>query len=156
MLLPLSRAGAAQDAEALHPAVLASARGGDIGLLRGKHAVVVEDEGVTQMQLRRILSRAGLRVVGSATSGEEAVRIVLREQPDLVLMDITMPGAINGLEATRRILREFSTCVVMVTAYSEHREEADSIGASGYVVKPVSSDTLLPEMERAWHQFHRR
>ncbi len=122
--------------------------------LQGRTAIIVEDEGITQMQVRRILSRAGLRVLASAISGEEGVRTVLREHPDLVLMDINMPGAFDGLEATRRILHEFPTCVVMVTAYSEHREEADSIGASGYVVKPVNSDTLLLEMARAWHKFH--
>ena len=71
-------------------------------VLAGKSVVVVEDEGITQMQLRRILRNAGLKVVGSATNGAEGVEVVLRERPDLVLMDIRMPGSFDGLEAARQ------------------------------------------------------
>ena len=87
--------------------------------LKGKRVVVVEDEGVTQVQLRKILTREGLNVVGSAKSGAEGVEAVLREKPDLVLMDIRMPGEYDGLEAARRILEEQSVCIVMLTAFSD-------------------------------------
>src|SRR5689334_15170263 len=73
-------------------------------ILKGKRVVIVEDEGITQMQLRKILTPAGITVVGAAISGPEGVEIVLREKPDLVLMDIRMPGEYDGLEAARRIL----------------------------------------------------
>src|SRR5438552_3254177 len=59
--------------------------------LEGKRVVICEDEAVTQMQLRRALSRAGLDIVGIATNGKEAVDTTLRERPDIVLMDIRMP-----------------------------------------------------------------
>ena len=68
------------------------------------------------MHLRKLLTKAGLTVVGYALRGEEGVATVLRERPDLVLMDITMPGEMDGLEAARRILAEFPTCITMVTA----------------------------------------
>src|SRR5689334_20722321 len=71
--------------------------------LTGKTVIIVEDEGITQMQLRRTLKTAGLVVVGSATSGEKGVEAVLKNRPDMVLMDIQMPGAYDGLEAARRI-----------------------------------------------------
>ncbi len=122
------------------------------GVLSGKRVIVVEDEGVTQMQLRRLLALAGLVVAGTAGSGPEGVDLALRERPDLVLMDIRMPGEYDGLEAARRILAEQSVCVVMLTAFSEeaYRERAKEIGASGYVLKPVSHMTLLPQLEEAY------
>ncbi len=58
------------------------------------------------MQMRRLLKRAGLTVDASAVNGEQGVEAVLRERPDLVLMDIRKPGRIDGLEAARRFLAE--------------------------------------------------
>jgi response regulator NasT len=126
---------------------------GSVTGLAGKRVVIVEDEGVTQMQLHRVLKMAGLTVAGFAVTGEQAVEVTLREKPDIVLMDIQMPGAMNGLEAAEAILRTTRTCVVMLTAYSEHRERAEAIGASGYVLKPVDSYSLVPELVRAWRRF---
>jgi CheY-like chemotaxis protein len=124
-------------------------------LLKGKRVVVVEDEGVTQLQLRKILAREGLTVVGAAMSGPEGVAIVQREKPDLVLMDIRMPGEFDGLEAARRILSEKSVCVVMLTAFSDdgYRDRARQIGVCGYVTKPIDRDTLLPQVEAAYKSW---
>ncbi len=124
-------------------------------VLAGKRVVIVEDEGITQLQLRKILTREGLNVVGAAMSGSEGVAVILREQPDLVLMDIQMPGAYDGLEAARRILAERSVCIVMLTAFSDerYRDQARQVGACGYVVKPVDKETLLPQLEAAFKAY---
>jgi YesN/AraC family two-component response regulator len=124
-------------------------------ILAGKRAVVVEDEGITQMQLRRMLRHAGLVVVGSATTGDEAVDIVLKQRPDIVLMDIRMPGPIDGLEAARRILSEYSVCIIMLTAFSEdeYLQRAQKIHVCGYVLKPVTTDVLIPRIEEAMGDF---
>ena len=124
--------------------------------IAGKRVVIVEDEGIIQMQLRRMLKTAGLTVLASATSGAEGVEVVLRERPDLVLMDISMPGSVDGLEAARRILSEYPVCIVMVTAFSdeEYRKQAEDIHASGYVVKPVVAESLIPQLEGALRKFH--
>jgi len=124
--------------------------------LPGLRVVICEDEGVTQMQLRRALTRAGMAIAGIATNGQEAVEVVLRERPDLVLMDIRMP-VMDGLEATRRILESFDTCVVMLTAFSSdsHQMQARDIGASGYVVKPITSDVLLPLIREALWRYRK-
>ncbi len=123
--------------------------------LMGKRVLVVEDEGITQIQIRKALTRAGLVVVGSAGSGPEGVALALQEQPDIVLMDIRMPGEYDDLEAARRILTTRAVCIVMLTAFtgSEHRDQAQEIGVSGYVVKPVTTAGLLPDVLDAWQNF---
>jgi two-component system, response regulator PdtaR len=124
-------------------------------VLAGKRIVICEDEGITMMQLRKALTRAGLIVVGIAGDGQDATEIVLREKPDIVLMDITMPG-MDGLEATRRIMAETSTCVVMLTANTdaERMEKAREYGAAGFVAKPITADLLLPALQQALHMFY--
>ncbi len=125
--------------------------------LKGKRAVVVEDQGVTQLQLRKILRSEGLDVVGVASNGREAVDLVLASKPDVVLMDIRMP-VMDGLEATRLILQKLRVCVVMLTAYSEkeHQEQAQQAGACGYVLKPVTTETLVPQIRAALDVFNHR
>lgn len=123
--------------------------------LAGKRVVIVEDEGITQMQLRHILSHAGLNVVGSARDGRQGVETVLRERPDLVLMDIRMP-VMDGLEATRQILDVYRVCVVILTAFSdeEYWEAATGMGVCGYVLKPVHAEGLLPKLASVFQLYH--
>lgn len=123
--------------------------------LRGRRGVIVEDEGLTQLQLKKILRSVGVQVVGIAGNGQEAVEIVLRERPDFVLMDIKMP-IMDGLAASERILAEYSTCIVMLTAFSEeeYRRKAQTLGACGYILKPITSETLVPELTEAVRRFY--
>jgi two-component system, response regulator PdtaR len=125
-------------------------------ILRGKRVVIVEDEGITQMQLRKICLLAGMQVAGIASDGLEGVRKVLETRPDMVLMDIKMP-VMDGLDAAALILRDFNVCVVMLTAYdiAELKQRAEAAGAGGYVLKPVSSTSLIPQMEVAYRSFYR-
>ncbi len=148
--------GNADGSPALSAAPAAQSVGADVSL-DGKRIMICEDEGVTQLQLRRALSRAGLDVIGVAINGRQGLEIALRERPDIVLMDIHMP-IMDGLEAARRILETFSVCVVMLTAFSdeEYLEKAQSIGTSGYILKPVTSDTLLPQLRRGYAAFLNR
>jgi YesN/AraC family two-component response regulator len=119
--------------------------------LAGKRIVTVEDEGITQLQLRKALTVAGLIVVGQAMNGEEAIELVRREKPDLVTMDINMP-VMDGLEATRQIMAEEETCVVILTSYNdeEHRHQALEAHACGYALKPISSDSLITALEHSY------
>ena len=130
----------------------------EMSTLAGKRVIIVEDEGITQIQLRQILTRARLMVIGSATNGPEGVEMVARETPDLVLMDIRMPGEYDGLEAARRILAEQTVCVVMLTAFNDddYKAQARQIGTCGYVVKPIDRDTLLPQLEAAYKQWKKQ
>ncbi len=122
--------------------------------LAGKRAVIIEDEGFNILIYRKMLNYYGLRIVGEACNGFDAVAVVLRERPDIVLMDIEMP-LMNGLEASARILAAYPVCIVLVTAYpySVVGERAKEIGISGYVQKPVDKDSLLWELQTAYHAF---
>ena len=124
--------------------------------LAGKRVVIVEDEGLTLLQIRRVLVSAGMTIVGTAINGAEGIEVVLRERPDLVMMDVRMP-VLDGIQAAQKILDVYEVCIVMVTAFSDetYRRESDKIGACGYVVKPISGDTLLPELQALMAQFHR-
>jgi two-component system, response regulator PdtaR len=126
--------------------------------LSGKRVVIVEDEAITQMQLRKILRQNGMVVVHSALNGLEGVTVTLTERPDLVLMDIRLPGDIDGLEAVRRILAQLSVCVVILTAVpnEEFQEQARAIGACGYIIKPIDRDTLFPQLQAAVNAFEKR
>jgi AmiR/NasT family two-component response regulator len=123
--------------------------------LTGKRIVICEDEGITVMQLERALTRAGLVVAGKSGNGNDCVEMVLREKPDIVLMDIVMPGQ-SGLEATREILASFPTCIIMLTANSdeEHMAEARDLGAAGFIPKPVTAEHLLPALKQALQMFY--
>ena len=109
--------------------------------------LVVDDEELVRTGLRLILdSEPDLDVVGTASDGRQAVAEVRRLCPDVVLMDIRMPG-LDGLEATRRILTEpdVPPCkVVILTTFDvdEHVYEALRAGASGFLLKDVPADQL--------------
>ncbi len=125
--------------------------------LKGKRVVICEDEGMAQMQFRRTLERAGLQVVGQATNGPQAVAIVLKERPDIVLMDLFMPE-MDGLEASRQILATYSVCIILLTGHDKEsvENELKDIGISGYLSKPVLSAALMSTLPAALEQFCRR
>ena len=123
--------------------------------LAGKRIVTVEDEGITQLQLHKTLTLAGLIVVGQARNGVEGIELILREKPDIATMDINMP-IMDGLEATRQIMQEDGPCVVILTSYNdeEHRDRAVEVRACGYALKPFSSDGLLLALEQSYQRHH--
>lgn len=108
--------------------------------------LLADDHQLVRTGLRHILSSArDVEIVGEAASGEEAVQLVRELAPDLVLMDVNMPG-IGGIEATRRIRRaQPKTQVVAVTVHVDtpFPEQLHDAGALGYVTKGCPSDELL-------------
>jgi len=106
--------------------------------------LVVDDSLIMQKKISGILTELGHRVVGTAASGKEAVELYQERLPDLVSMDITMPG-MDGIETTKMILEAFpSAVIIMVTSHGQESMvlAALNAGAKGYVLKPIVKDRL--------------
>jgi DNA-binding NarL/FixJ family response regulator len=108
--------------------------------------LIADDHEVVRIGLASLLdAQPGLSVVASAASGDESVRLARRHRPDVVVMDIRMPGG-SGIEACRTITTELEgTPVIMLTSHADSEALFDAIdaGASGYVLKRVGSSDLV-------------
>ncbi len=108
--------------------------------------VIVDDHPLVRRGLCELFAAEGdIDVVDAVGDGDEAVRSVLAQHPDVVLMDVSMPD-IDGIEATRRVLAvRPETRVVMLTSFAEHERviEALDSGAIGYILKDAESDELV-------------
>ena len=113
--------------------------------------LIVDDHEVVREGLRLSLSRAPhIRVIGEAADGETAVGLVERRKPDVVIMDVRMPG-MDGLEATRQIVKQTpETAVLIFTAFSERAllDRALDSGAKGYILKEAPHEDLLRAIDR--------
>jgi DNA-binding NarL/FixJ family response regulator len=128
------------------PAVEPGAAAGSI------RVVVVDDHDIFRSGLVRLLSdEEGIEVVEQAADGERAVRVVARETPDVVLMDLRLPG-ISGVEATRRILERVpDTNVLVLTISDAERDVTDAIqaGARGYLLKESTLEEIMSGIRSA-------
>lgn len=123
----------------------------------GYRIVIGDDESIIRMDLCEMLEDAGHTVVGEAADGLEALELVRREKPDIVLLDIKMPR-LDGIHAARMIGHEGLAPVLLLTAYSQEDmvDKAKDSGVLGYLVKPVSPVNLFPAIEIAMAQFSRQ
>jgi DNA-binding NarL/FixJ family response regulator len=113
--------------------------------------VIVDDHDLFRNGLRNLLEREGVQIVGEAAAGQEALRIVRDLAPDVVVMDLNMPG-MGGVEATRHISSIAPlTRVVMLTISDEDNDVIDAIlaGACGYLLKDSSIDELMAGIRAA-------
>src|SRR3954470_17160847 len=116
--------------------------------------VIAEDEAIIRMDLRETLEEEGYVVVGETGRGDQAVELVRDLQPDLVILDVKMPG-IDGLEAAAIINAERLCGVLILTAFSQREviEQARDSGALAYLVKPYQKSDLIPAIEVAIGRF---
>ncbi|PJF31301.1 MAG: DNA-binding response regulator [Candidatus Thermofonsia Clade 1 bacterium] len=112
--------------------------------------LIADDHEVVRMGIRALIQQhSHLRVVAEAATGEEAVELALQHKPDVVVMDVRMPGML-GVEACQKIVQQLpNTRVVMLTSYAEDDLLFAAIraGASGYVLKRIGSDDLIRTIE---------
>ncbi len=113
--------------------------------------LVVDDEAIITMQLEERLHVMGYTVVGMAASGDDAIEKARRLTPDLILMDIVMPGKVNGVEAARTIVNELDIPVIFITSYADDAiiEKAKQVRPYGYIVKPFNELELKAALEIA-------
>ena len=120
--------------------------------------LIVEDESLIAAGLQAHLQKIGHAVVGHAKDGQSVLPMVKTLNPDIVLMDINMPG-INGLEAAELLVAEAPVAIVILTGYSDVNfiNKASELGIEGYLVKPVTEEDLKPALELAAKNFqHKR
>jgi len=117
--------------------------------------MVVDDSAITTKKLTKMIEELGHSVIQVARTGKDAVEQYKAVNPDLVTMDITMPG-MDGIEATRDICSQYKDAlIIMVTSHGQEHMVIDAIksGALGYVIKPVKKEKLKEAIDRIVDKF---
>jgi len=116
--------------------------------------VIADDEAVIRMGLTQMVTTLGHQVVATAATGDEALEAAKRLQPDVLLLDIKMPG-LDGLTVAETLAVDMPLPIIMLTAYSERSliERAANASVMGYLVKPIHENKLGPAIEMAISRF---
>ncbi len=113
------------------------------------NVLIVDDEQLARQRLRQLLADTDYQIIGEAKTGEDALRKTQLSHPDVVLMDIRMPG-IDGIEAARYINRlNKPPAIIFTTAYGEHALKAFETHAIDYLLKPIKQSRLEAALDAA-------
>jgi CheY-like chemotaxis protein len=109
--------------------------------------LIVEDEFLAALVLKRNLKLLGYEVCELVATGEEAIESAAKEKPDIILMDIRLAGEMDGLEAAQEIISRYKVPIIFITGYSDEdlMERAKKLNPGAYLIKPVH----MPELESA-------
>ena len=117
--------------------------------------VVADDERPARRFLVGLIETCpAVQIVGEASTGEEAVRLIEAERPNLALLDLQMPE-LGGLDVVRRVRRDAMPLVAFVTAFDDYAVEAFELNAIDYLLKPVQQDRLKATLDRARDRLRR-
>ncbi len=118
------------------------------------HILVVEDDSVNAAKIEHQLIKLGYSVAGVVASGEEAIDLAEKSNPDLVLMDIGLDGKMDGIETANLIRRKFAIPVIYLTTNTDEQtlERARSTEAHGYLLKPILGPVLHSSLQIALHK----
>ncbi|MBL7212887.1 MAG: response regulator [Desulfobacteraceae bacterium] len=116
--------------------------------------MIVEDEVVSAVNLEELLVSMGYEVVGKAFSGEQAMEMAPGLRPELILMDIVLPGEVDGIAASEEIVSEIDVPVIFMTGFSNRGffERSKRIEPSGYILKPFKNDQIKATIEIAFQK----
>ena len=116
--------------------------------------VIAEDEAIIRLDLKESLEAEGYAVIGETGRGDEAIDLVRMLEPDLVILDIKMPG-MNGIDAAKVISDEGLAAVILLSAFSQQDliKKASNAGVLAYLVKPFQRSDLVPSIELALGRF---
>jgi CheY-like chemotaxis protein len=122
-----------------------------MSVTRQEKILVVEDDTIIAITIEGRLKQFGYKVVGRASTAQDAIKKTIEFEPDLVLMDIHLKGPIDGIEAAQTIYGIYNIPVVYLTAFSDENtlERAQKTSPFGYIVKPFSDSTLKTSIKMA-------
>ena len=111
---------------------------------KGKCILVVEDDPPIQRALQRNLEVSGFDVLVT-NNGKRAIELVREEQPDLILLDLWLPGEVDGMEVCSQVRQWTQIPIIVVSARTEEKQKVEALdrGADDYLTKPFSTDELL-------------
>ncbi|WP_273047792.1 LytTR family DNA-binding domain-containing protein [Pseudoalteromonas sp.] len=111
--------------------------------------LIVDDEPLARVRLKRLLTNSQtIRLLGEASNGREALQLAKKQIPDLVFLDVDMPG-MSGLEVAKELnLSAVPPAIIFTTAYPEYALDAIGLNAAGYLVKPISEQSLQKAIEQ--------
>jgi CheY-like chemotaxis protein len=113
--------------------------------------LLVEDEFFIALLLQMSLERSGYEVGDPVSTGEEAIKCVAQERPDVVLMDIRLAGALDGIEAAREIVARYAVPIIFMTGYSDEEtvKQAQALHPLAILTKPVSPPEIMAVVDAA-------
>lgn len=116
-----------------------------------KRVLIVDDSVFVHEEIKYMLEGTDYRVVGQAKDGAQAMRLYEELKPDVVTMDIIMPG-INGLDTSKLIIDKWSDAKIVIVsslAYDDTTEKAEEAGVVGFVFKPLEKEEFLSALDKA-------
>lgn len=117
--------------------------------------LIVDDDATLAMEIEEYLPTIGFHVVGVASSGSEAVKLARKLKPDLILMDIKMPGKLNGIQAAGIIKSELGIDILFISGYADENllDAAKLIEPLAYIHKPFSEEQIAAALKMACYQI---
>lgn len=127
-----------------------------MGETKQYRAVIVDDERLARSELRRLLgAHSEIEIVGEAANADEARQVIHREQPEIVFLDIQMPGE-SGFDLLETLEHQRQCRIIFVTAYDAYAIRAFEVNALDYLMKPVAPERLAASLDRLNAIGHRR
>jgi len=116
--------------------------------------LIVEDEGLIALHLRELLQKSGYDVTDAVPSGEDALTCLEASIPDLVIMDITLNGKLDGIETARKIRKRSDIPIIFLSAHPESKRlmATEDIAPYGFLGKPYVLSEVISAVEKALHR----
>jgi CheY-like chemotaxis protein len=118
--------------------------------MKDKSILIVEMDAIVTLHLQELLKKSGYDVVDPVASGEDAIQYLKKfSLPDLILMDMTLDGRIDGIETTRQIMQSYDIPVVFLSPLFDRHTKDRVVTPSGFIMKPLVESDVLSVVEKA-------